>query len=272
MQLMLIKSKNILCQILGEYKLSSLDKETIESYLSTKAIFLGTNTVHELGMIIKQILKFCRIYVDFDIPLKKKKNIDVFQKEEIIRLENNTLHSDDPICLGIGVCLYTGIRIGELCALRKENFDLKNGLIYINHTLIRVRSDNYESKTRVVLDDPKTNNSNRVVPIANKLLQPLTEYLNTFPNDKHYFLTNSTHYLEPRSYYNKYLFYLKKWGIKKHKFHALRHTFATNAVEKNMDVKALAEVLGHSNVSITLNLYVHPSLSYKRECIDKIYN
>lgn len=144
--------------------------------------------------------------------------------------------------------------------------------MYINHTLIRVRSDNFNNKTRVVLDDPKTNNSNRVVPLANKLLQPLTKYLNTFTSDKNYFLTNSFNYVEPRSYYNKYLFYLNKWGIKKHKFHALRHTFATNAVEKNMDVKALAEVLGHSNVSITLNLYVHPSVSYKRDCIDKIYS
>ena len=257
---------------LGDYKLSSLNKETIETYLNTKAIFLENNTVHEIGMILKQIIKFCHIYIDFDIPIKKKKNIDVFQKEEIIRLENNTLHSNNPVCLGIGLCLYTGLRIGELCALRKENFDLKNGLIYINHTLIRVRSETFENKTRVVLDDPKTANSNRVVPIANKLLQPLTEYLNTFPSDKNYFLTNSFHYVEPRSYYNKYLYYLKKWGIKKHKFHALRHTFATNAIEKNMDVKALAEVLGHSNVSITLNLYVHPSLTYKKDCIDKIYS
>ena len=266
------KVKKHIMPDLGDYKLSALDKETIETYLSTKSIFLETNTVHELGMILKQIIKFCRLHIDFDIPMKKKKNIDVFQKEEIIRLENNTLHSDDPYCLGIGLCLYTGIRIGELCALRKENFDLKNGLMYINHTLIRVRSDNFNNKTRVVLDDPKTNNSNRVVPLANKLLQPLTEYLNTFTSDKNYFLTNSFNYVEPRSYYNKYLFYLNKWGIKKHKFHALRHTFATNAVEKNMDVKALAEVLGHSNVSITLNLYVHPSLSYKRDCIDKIYS
>ena len=253
---------------LGEYKLNSLDKEVIESYLNTKLIFLETNTVHELGMILKQIVKYNHLLLDFDIPIKKKKNIDVFQRNEITRLENNTLISDNPICLGIALSLFTGIRIGELCALKKENFDLNNRLIYINHTLIRVKSDHNDFKTRVVLDSPKTNNSNRIVPIATKLLTPLQEYLNTFSNDSNYFF----HYMEPRSYYNKYQFYLKKWGIKKHKFHALRHTFATNAIEKNMDVKALAEVLGHSNVSITLNLYVHPSLSYKRECIDKIYN
>lgn len=266
------KIKKHIMPELGEYKLNSLDKEVIENYLNTKLIFLETNTVHELGMILKQIVKYNHLLLDFDIPIKKKKNIDVFQRNEITRLENNTLISDNPICLGIALSLFTGIRIGELCALKKENFDLNNRLIYINHTLIRVKSDHNDFKTRVVLDSPKTNNSNRIVPIATKLLTPLQEYLNTFSNDSNYFLTNSYHYMEPRSYYNKYQFYLKKWGIKKHKFHALRHTFATNAIEKNMDVKALAEVLGHSNVSITLNLYVHPSLSYKRECIDKIYN
>ncbi|MDD5835615.1 MAG: tyrosine-type recombinase/integrase [bacterium] len=266
------KVKKHLLPDLGECQVNIINREFIEEYLKNKAIFLETNTVHELGMILKQIIKENTLNIDFDIPIKKKKPIEVFQSEEIKRLENNTLISDNPYILGIGLSLYTGIRIGELCALKKENFDLDNQLIYINHTLIRVNSDNYSTKTQVILDDPKTANSNRVVPIANKLLVPLKEYLAKIPNDNYYFLTNSYHYMEPRSYYNKYLYYLKKWGIKKHKFHTLRHTFATNAIEKNMDVKALAEVLGHSNVSITLNLYVHPSINYKRECIDKIYN
>ena len=136
------KIKKHIMPELGEYKLSSLDKQTIESYLNTKLIFLETNTVHELGMLLKQIVKYNHLMLDFDIPIKKKKNIDVFQKNEITRLENNTLISDNPICLGIALSLFTGIRIGELCALKKENFDLNNCLIYINHTLIRVKSDN----------------------------------------------------------------------------------------------------------------------------------
>jgi len=257
---------------LGNKPIYCLNQELIEEYLNDKLIFLDTNTVHEMGTILKSVIKEFKLDIDFNTPIRKKKKIDVFQDSEIELLEFFCLTKEDAPTLGILICLYTGLRIGELCALRKENFDLKNKIIYVNHTLIRVKTDNMYCKTKVILEDPKSTSSNRIVPIATKLVEPLERILNSIYSDNYFFLTGSLHYMEPRTYYNKYLKYLKRWGIKKHKFHALRHTFATIAVEKNMDVKALSEVLGHSSVAITLNLYVHPSLNYKKDCIDRIFN
>lgn len=257
---------------LGSKMISQLSKELLEDYLNNKLLFLDTNTVHELGTIIKSIFKEYNININFEVPLRKKKSIDVFLPSEVKTIEIHSLAEENPITLGILISLYTGLRIGEVCALKKENFDLSNKIIYINHTLIRVKSDNFFRKTKVVMEDPKTISSNRIVPIANKLYEPLEKYLNSIHSDNYFFLTGTTHCMEPRVFYNKYIKLLNRWGIKKHKYHALRHTFATQAVEKNMDVKALSEVLGHSNVAITLNLYVHPSLDYKKDCIDRIFN
>ena len=91
-------------------------------------------------------------------------------------------------------------------------------------------------------------------------------------NDDDYFLTGKSKFIEPKFYYSKYISILDKLKIKRHKFHSLRHTFATIAVEKNMDIKALSEILGHANISITLSLYVHPSLDYKRNCMNNIFD
>jgi len=264
--------KKYLIPELGNKTVAQLTKEYLEEYLNTKLLFLDTNTVHELGTIIKTIIKEYNLNINFDIPLRKKKSIDVFLPSEIKKIEIHALAEETPIALGILISLYTGLRIGEVCALRKSDFDLNNKIIFISHTLIRVKSDNFYQKTKVIMEDPKTISSNRIVPIANKLYEPLERYLSTIYSDNYYFLTKSSHYMEPRAFYNKYLNILDRWGVKRHKYHALRHTFATQAVEKNMDVKALSEILGHSNVAITLNLYVHPSLNYKKDCIDRIFN
>lgn len=172
--------------------------------------------------------------------------------------------------LGVYICLLTGIRIGEVCALKFSDIDLKKGTLIISKTLQRICiKDNINRKTMLIEDTPKTINSNREIPLTDDMLK-MFKSLNKLVNDEHYILTNNLKAIEPRTYRNYYKRLLMKLDIPYIKFHSLRHSFATRLIESNCDYKTVSVLLGHSNISTTLNLYVHPGLSQKKRCINKI--
>ena len=162
-----------------------------------------------------------------------------------------------------------GLRIGELCALKKESFDLDNYTITVNHTILRIKNVNKSRnyKTKLIITNPKSKTSLRTIPIPD-ILKKYVKFYVTNMSTGNYFLTNSHVAMEPRCYTNHYKRFLKYWGINNKKFHTTRHTFATNADEACMSTKAL----GHSSANITQNLYIHPSLNYKRVCMNNVYN
>ena len=256
----------------GNLKINNLNTNLINKFIDCELDKYTFNVVHEVATLFKQILKINNINIDFIIPPKKRKNIDYFSVSETNTLKEKCLTYSDRIKFSIILTLYTGIRIGELCALKKENFNLEDRQLIINKTLIRIKNtSNSGNKTKVICQSAKTKDSVRIIPIADILIPYIKLYLEDIEDDD-FFLTGKKSYIEPRVYYNKYLKILDSLKLKKHNFHSLRHTFATYAIEKKMDVKALSEVLGHANISITLNLYVHPSIDYKRKCINNIFN
>ena len=172
--------------------------------------------------------------------------------------------------VGIIVCLYTGVRIGEICALTWNDIDLKNEIIYINKTIQRIYVD--KKNTYISIDAPKSKKSNRKIPISKKLLEILKEIKREHSyTGKEYFLTGKEDkFIEPRNYQYAFHKVLKECGIERCKFHNLRHTFATNCIEHGMDIKSLSVTLGHSNVDITLNKYVHSSLDNIKKQLDKL--
>lgn len=171
---------------------------------------------------------------------------------------------------GILISLYTGIRIGELCALRWSDIDLENRTIIISKTLQRLyfKEEIEEKHTKISITSPKTCNSIREVPISSKLTQTLIKLHANNPNT--YVLTNTEKYIEPRTYRNFYSQFMDSLDIRKLNFHYLRHTFATRCIECGADYKTVSEILGHANVNITMNLYVHPSIEQKRKCVELI--
>ncbi len=159
--------------------------------------------------------------------------------------------------LGIYICLFTGIRIGELCALTWDDISLENNMIHIHRTMQRIQTPSGEKKTAILIAEPKSQCSIRDIPIAGTLREKLLQQ----PVRQGYVLTGSKNkYVESRTMQNRFKEILDECEIRNAHFHTLRHTFATRCIEVGFDVKSLNEILGHANVSITLNCYVHPSM------------
>ena len=258
--------ENMLIEELQNYKFNDFVMELTEE--------LSTKTVRDILCILKAILCYANEEYDCNIKISKIKspklvqgNVTILSNKEKGRLENYCIRVNTS--MGILICLNTGIRIGELCALKWKNIDLDKKILYVNNTLQRVY-DKKQKKTKIIIDVPKTAKSIRQIPISNKLYEILKTIKNKY-NDDNFFLTGSSEkFIEPRNYQKYFKNVLRKCRIKSYKFHTLRHTFASNCIEVGMDVKSLSEMLGHSSVEITLNKYVHSNYKLQKKYLEKL--
>ena len=269
---------------LGNYYLNELNHKVIQDFLLELSKNgrkdnnggLAEKTIKDITIIIKGSIKkginedkIKHIELTFNYPKDNKENkLYVLTKREQNKITNYVLENINSRNIGLLISLYSGIRIGELCALRWEDVDFKKNCLTINKTIQRVYiKDKNKNISKVIITTPKTKNANREIPINKDFL----EILKKVKSDKeHYILTGNEKYIEPRTYrkyFNKVLDELK---IKHFNFHSLRHTFATNCISLGVDYKTVSELLGHANVNITLNLYVHPRYSQKKKCIDLV--
>ena len=167
---------------------------------------------------------------------------------------------------GILIALFTGVRIGELCGLQMKDISLSENTISVNRTVQRIY-DKHNGKSYINIGLPKTKSSIRTIPIPSLLGNIIKKYYTDNPN--HYFLTGKTKPTEPRTYRQFFERFLKKHNLKKVKFHEIRHTFAVRAIEiPDFDIKSLSEILGHKNVSFTLNVYGSANLQQKIKCMN----
>lgn len=248
----------------GYYKKKSLKSRDIDSFtLNLQKEGLENKTIRDILILLQQILKYANIPIVVLLPKLKKKDVQILDKKDLVLFANAFSEGLDGKSFGIYLSLYTGMRIGEVCALQWKDIDLDVNMIFIRKTLVRVKNDEFDikKKTKVILDEPKSLSSIRSIPIPSFLVANLKRLKG---NEYDYLLTGSESFIEPRSYENYYKKYLKSIGIEKnYHFHILRHTFATSCIEKGCDVKALSEILGHASVKITLERYVHPRMESK---------
>ena len=171
---------------------------------------------------------------------------------------------NDPCSLGIVMALHTGMRIGEICALKWEDIDLPGKIIHVRHTLQRIQTFGTVKKTKIVITEPKSVSSVRDIPITDCLMTLLKKLR---AGDDMFVLSGKRKPVECRTlqYYFKKV--LSNANLPSVHFHSLRHAFATNCIALGFDVKTLSEILGHSSVEITLNRYVHSSIERKRACM-----
>lgn len=269
---------------LGEIYISSLSTQYLEHFLQKKLQNgrsdgkggLSAKTVSDIRSLLKLILEYAKkvgYYCPSDLKISTPTGcfpqIQILNKSELEKLERELFSEPTPLHFGILIALYGGLRIGEICALQWGDFQFENGTVTISKTLIRIRNTEPDArtKTKLLIENPKTECSNRTIPLPDFLLSYYKEYQCA---DSIYFLTGTANFMEPRVCLDNYKKVLKKVGISDYSFHALRHTFATRCVENDFDIKSLSEIMGHSNISITMQRYVHPSIEQKRVQMNRL--
>ena len=237
---------------------------------------LSQKTVKSILVVLKMILKFGYKYgmctyapLDIIFPANTAlKEIEVMNISDQKKLMNYLKGNFSFLNLGLSICLSTGLRIGEICALKWKDIDTSSGVIRINKTIQRIYvKEAGHSHTEIIIGPPKTSNSRREIPLT-KDLMAIVKTLKKVVPDSNYVISNSSKPIEPRLYRIHLQKITDSLGIPRMKFHTLRHSFATRCIESNCDYKTVSVLLGHSSINTTLNLYVHPNLEQKKKCIE----
>ncbi len=270
---------------LGKYYVDELNVSLIDHFMNQKLQNgrldkkggLSIKTASDILILIKTTLQYAKnhqIAMNCCLSLLKikpqEKKIMILTEREQFKLVTYLLEELNLYKLGILLSLYTGIRIGELCALKWENIDLIDKKIYINQTIQRI--SNFEKtmnkQTKIIFSSPKSYCSIREIPLP----EFLVTILSRFQTDaKYYVLSCKNKYVEPRVMQYQFKKQITQCGLpSSYSFHCLRHTFATRCVEMGFEIKSLSEILGHSNVNITLNRYVHSSFELKMQQMNKL--
>jgi len=263
--------------LLPEFKGKDIEKISNYNYFVQDLVqTLSNKSVRDIINVLKSILKYYEDEYNKILQIKKlnlpkitKKKIKILSDKDRKVLEKYCLENNSLKAIGIVLALNTGMRIGEICSLKWENIDLSNKRIYVENTMQRVYNKK-DKTTDVIIDRPKTDSSIRSIPVNTKLYNILKSLKNKF-NREDYFLSGSNlKYIEPRNYQYYFKSILRKCDLKPYKFHILRHTFATHCIDVGMDAKSLSEILGHSDVKITLGIYVQSNDKIKQKFLEKL--
>lgn len=204
-------------------------------------------------------------------PSSPPKELVVLSPVQQSMFEEELLENMDDSKLLIFITLYTGLRIGEACALKWEDISTECNILYVRQTVSRVWFfEDGKKYSQWIVGSPKTNSSFRCIPICSRLRTVLENY--PYRKKSGYILSNIIHggFVSPRTFEYRYKKILGSCGLDPVNYHTLRHTFATRCIEHGVDIKSLSEILGHSNAAITLNTYVHSSIELKRIQLEKL--
>lgn len=264
---------------LGKISVSKLDNSKLNGEILTELFQhkggepLSYSLQKSISCVLNQLFSYAVLHYhvpvfSYSYPKQKlvKKPVEVLSQTEQSKLLQYLYREMDIDKLGILLGISTGLRLGEICSLKWENIDLKRKMLYVNTTVQRIAVEGRESKTILLEGEPKSIFSKREIPLSDEMIKLLLPY---YDNLKKYVIRGDRP-MEPRTLQNKFQRYLKLAGIEKKNFHILRHTFATNCINSGMDIKSLSEILGHSDVKITLNRYVHPTIETKRQYINSL--
>ena len=252
-------NKEISLSSLNEFLISIKEKY---SYSTTKLIKSLVN--RSLNFAFENGLTKEKIVITLHLKNQQIRKVQALEKQEQAKLENYILENNKIYYFGILLSLYTGLRLGEVLALKWQNVDMKNRLIYIDKTVSTI-SQNH--KTLTIESSPKTQSSIREIPISKKLFDLIKALRQNSKND-YVIISHNGKQIKLRAYQKSFKNLLKKLQIKHYGFHSLRHTFATRLLENGIDIKTISELLGHSSPTITLNRYVHTNLQNKRKAME----
>lgn len=261
--------QNHIKKIFGDVTLFEITDSIVKERLPES---LSYSVYKSIYCVLNQILKFVSVRHSLTVSSLKRpclrvcnKPVKVLSKREQKQLISILYHETDLFKMAVLFVLFTGLRLGEVCALKWEDIDLENKILTVNRTVQRLYNEGHQTKTILMETMPKSIHSVREIPLSVPIMNLLIE----FHNDKEYVFGGDKP-MEPRTMQYHFKKILEEAKLSDTNFHILRHTFSTNCIEDGMDVKSLSEMLGHSDVQITLNRYVHPSLDTKRQYMDKL--
>ena len=266
----------------GHLMINQISSKDVQEFINIKLEEkLSPAYIHSIITLFKSIIKLCesefqfspKLY-DIQLPKVPAKSLQIFTLREWKYLEDYLKHQKDEFSFGLLLCMYTGIRIGELSGLRWEDYDAVNVQFKIKRSAYRIRNTDYTAnsglpKTVLCFGSPKTPTSVRDIPLPFCLLDELQKHRQS-PDT--FVLTGTTQCMEPRNIQRRYKRLLKELGLRYLNFHSLRHSFATLSIQNGSDYRTVAEILGHSSVNTTLNIYVHSGIDQKRQCLELLIN
>lgn len=281
--------KHILPYI-GEYPIHELNNEILLDFiLEKREQGLAESTQRLIIFLVKSIVhlggkkgKFPAEALDYHVPRDRKLSMKLLSQEHMKILMRRLTAARNDFELGLLVSLCTGIRVGELCGLRWEDVDFDTGILRIRRTVSRIRNEEFPlkthidsrpirgeetSKTLLYIGTPKTRTSMRDIPLPDFVMIQL---LKRKKADASYLLTGSRACMEPRGVQRRFKNLLRKCGLPIINIHSLRHSFASQWIENGFDSKSLSEILGHSSVRITMDIYVHSNMKQKRDYMNRM--
>lgn len=272
-----------LLPVLGGLPVNSLQDATLER-LFLKILApedgshkpLGASSAQECLGILRRICKYAAhlhlmppVEICIRLPRTRKTEPQPLTQEEQNQLRAFLLESPTPRKIGLLLQMELGLRIGEVCGLQWEDFDLDVGILTVRRTVCRICCGN--GHTKLLIQEPKTQNSAREIPLPKQLVLLLKRLKKSFTASSWFLSGNETKPVEPRCYRKSSQCYLKQASLRKIYPHTLRHTFATTCLQAGCDIKTLSELLGHASATVTLQRYVHSDLARKRKELQRIY-
>lgn len=274
--------RNHIRPLLGDYQLQDIGNKEAEMLKSRcEAAGLSRKSIADVIIVLKNILRIAQYLEVADTKKisvlwgtennERHPRVEAYNKEQVKKLVEKLENEPSFRNLGLLLTIYSGMRIGEVCGLQWRNVDLDEKIIKVRQTIQRVYLEDNEGnmRTEVHISTPKTSSSQRDIPIVPKLYKLMKDYSRICKPD-YFVCSGSANPIEPRTYRNYYNEILRELNLPKLKFHGLRHTFATQMLSARADVKTLSSILGHSNISTTLDIYVHPSTDDKRTAMARL--
>ncbi len=258
----------------GECELEDLTGEILQQFVLSLCEKLSVSSVNSVVTVLRKSLKTAQRFGRVKTcqaehivrPKAQEKRVQCFTIAEQRKMETYVMQAKKPKMFGVLICLYTGLRIGELLALEWTDIDMQKGLLYVNKSCHFGK--NKKGEYVRIVESPKTAQSYRVIPLPKALVAHLKTHKKQYSSP--YVVQHKGKPISPRSFQNSFSLMLKKLRISHKGFHSLRHTFATRALESGMDVRTLSEILGHKNPTITLYRYCHSLIEHKREMMNKL--
>lgn len=268
---------------LGGFAIEDLTLQIVQDFVNTQMQSgnlnngegMSTSSTKTMISIIKNSLDYavdCGVLEQNKVsrlknPKSVEKFVDAFTLQEQKKIENYILNNGRKNHIGIIICLYTGLRLGEMLSLSWQDIDFEHSMLMVNRTYAVVKNEIGEYKPHI--DTPKTFNSHRAIPLPQFIIKQLKR-LKKESQSEYVICTCNNTLVSPRSFQRTFEKITKKADVPKKNFHALRHTFATRALENGMDVKTLSEILGHKNPMITLTRYGHSLIETKRRMMNSL--